>query len=59
VPAARLADFTRSMRTTLWWQVAVFALALLLSSRLPKARLDEAGPVGGARPASAPTTRSG
>jgi EmrB/QacA subfamily drug resistance transporter len=49
VPAARLADFTRSMRTTLWWQIAVFALALLLSSRLPKARLDEAGPmVGGA-----------
>jgi EmrB/QacA subfamily drug resistance transporter len=48
VPAARLADFTRSMRTTLWWQIAVFALALLLSSRLPKARLDEAGPMAGA-----------
>jgi hypothetical protein len=49
VPAAGLADFTRSMRTTLWWQIAVFAAALLLSGRLPKARLDEAGPmVGGA-----------
>jgi len=48
VPAARLADFTRSMRTTLWWQIAVFALALLLSSRLPKVRLDDAGPMVGA-----------
>ena len=48
VPAARRADFTRSMRTTLWWQVAVFALALLLSSRLPKVRLDDAGPMVGA-----------
>jgi EmrB/QacA subfamily drug resistance transporter len=48
VPAARLADFTRSMRTTLWWQIAVFAVALLLSSRLPKVRLDTEGPVVGA-----------
>jgi hypothetical protein len=40
VPAARLDDFTKSMRTTLWWQVGVFALALLLASRLPKVRLD-------------------
>ena len=48
VPAARLADFTRSMRTTLWWQIAVFALTLLLSSRLPKVRLDDAGPMVGA-----------
>jgi EmrB/QacA subfamily drug resistance transporter len=47
VAAARLADFTRSMRTTLWWQIAVFTLALLLSSRLPKARLDEGGPMVG------------
>jgi EmrB/QacA subfamily drug resistance transporter len=48
-PAARLADFTRSMRVTLWWQVAVFAIALALSSRLPKVRLDADAPmVGGA-----------
>jgi EmrB/QacA subfamily drug resistance transporter len=45
VPGARLTDFTRSMRTTLWWQIAVFALALLLSSRLPKVRLDDPGPM--------------
>ncbi len=45
VPEARLADFTRSMRTTLWWQVAVFALALVLSGLLPKVRLDDAGPM--------------
>jgi EmrB/QacA subfamily drug resistance transporter len=49
VPAARLDDFTRSMRTTLWWQVAVFALALVLARLLPKVRLDTSGPmVGGA-----------
>ena len=49
VPAARLDDFTRSMRTTLGWQVAVFTLALALSSRLPRVRLDADGPmVGGA-----------
>jgi len=48
VPAARLDDFTRSMRTTLWWQIAVFALALVLSSRLPKARFDTGGPMVGA-----------
>jgi hypothetical protein len=49
VPAARLDDFTRSMRTALDWQIAVFALALVLSARLPKVRLDTDGPmVGGA-----------
>jgi hypothetical protein len=49
VPAARLDDFTRSMRTTLWWHVAAFALALVLSARLPRVRLDADGPmVGGA-----------
>jgi len=48
-PAARLDDFTRSMRVTLWWQIAVFAIALVLSSRLPKVRLDADGPMlGGA-----------
>jgi EmrB/QacA subfamily drug resistance transporter len=47
VPAARLEDFTRSMRTTLGWQVAVFALALALSSRLPRVRLDADGPMAG------------
>ncbi|HEX6526848.1 MAG TPA: hypothetical protein VF070_43570 [Streptosporangiaceae bacterium] len=49
MPAARLDDFTRSMRTALWWQIAVFALALILSARLPRIRLDADGPmVGGA-----------
>jgi EmrB/QacA subfamily drug resistance transporter len=49
IPAARLDDFTQSMRVTLWWQVGVFALALILVSRLPKMRLDGDGPmVGGA-----------
>jgi len=49
VPAARLDDFTKSMRTTLWWQIGVFALALILSARLPKVHLDSDGPmVGGA-----------
>ena len=49
VPAARLDDFTQSMRGTLWWQVAVFALALVLAARLPKVRLESDGPmVGGA-----------
>ena len=49
VPAARLDDFTRSMRTALWWQLGVFALALTLSARLPRMRLDADGPmVGGA-----------
>jgi EmrB/QacA subfamily drug resistance transporter len=45
LPAARLNDFTRSMRTTLWWQVAAFAIALGLSSRLPRVRLDTDGPM--------------
>lgn len=44
-PAARLDDFTRSMRVTLWWQVAAFAIALVLSSRLPKVRLDADAPM--------------
>jgi EmrB/QacA subfamily drug resistance transporter len=49
VPAARLADFTQSMRTALWWQIGVFALALVLSAKLPRMRLDTDGPmVGGA-----------
>ncbi len=47
VPAARLYDFTQSMRTTLWWHVAVFALALILAGRLPKVRLDAAGTMAG------------
>jgi EmrB/QacA subfamily drug resistance transporter len=49
LPAARLDDLTRSMRTTLWWQVGVFAIALLLCGRLPRTRLDAEDPmVGGA-----------
>jgi len=47
VPAARLDDFTQSMRSTLWWQVAVFALALILASRLPRVRLDTADTMAG------------
>jgi MFS family permease len=30
--------------SALWWQVAVFALALFLCSRLPRLRVDEATP---------------
>jgi hypothetical protein len=48
VPAARLDDFTRSMRTALWWQIGVFALALILSARLPKVRLAASDPIAGA-----------
>jgi EmrB/QacA subfamily drug resistance transporter len=48
VPAARLDDFTRSMRTSLWWQVGVFTLALILAARLPKVRLDADAPMTGA-----------
>ena len=47
IPAARLDDFIRSMRTALCWQLAVFAIALLLSARLPRVRLDMDGPVAG------------
>ena len=49
VPLAKLDDFTSSMRIALWWQIAIFTLALILSARLPSARLDADGPmVGGA-----------
>jgi EmrB/QacA subfamily drug resistance transporter len=47
-PAARLDDFTRSMRVTLWWQIAVFTIAIVLSTRLPKVRLDADAPMVGA-----------
>ncbi len=51
MPAARLDDFTRSMRTALWWQLGVFALALVLCGQLPVIRLDAEGPMaGGASP---------
>ena len=46
-PAAKLDDFTRSMRTALWWQIAVFTLALILSARLPSVRPDADGPMTG------------
>jgi hypothetical protein len=32
------------MRIALIWQIAVFTLALLLCSRLPKPRVDDAAP---------------
>jgi EmrB/QacA subfamily drug resistance transporter len=48
IPAARLDDFTRSMRTALWWQIGVFALALILVAQLPKVRLDPSTPMAGA-----------
>jgi hypothetical protein len=44
-PAARLDDLTRSMRVTLWWQVAAFAIALGLSARLPRVRLEADAPL--------------
>ena len=48
-PAALRTDFDHTLRTVLWWQVAVFALALVLVSRLPKVRLGGEGPlIGGA-----------
>jgi hypothetical protein len=38
-----------SLPTALWWQLGVFALALLLVARLPKIRIDSDGPlIGGA-----------
>jgi EmrB/QacA subfamily drug resistance transporter len=40
VPGARRYDLEHSMRTTLNWQLGVFALALLLVARLPKVKLD-------------------
>jgi hypothetical protein len=46
-PAARLGDLTRSMRVTLWWQIAAFAIALALSARLPKVRLTADAPMAG------------
>jgi EmrB/QacA subfamily drug resistance transporter len=45
LPAARLDDFTRSMRVTLCWQVGVFALALLLCGRLPRVGVNSEGPL--------------
>jgi EmrB/QacA subfamily drug resistance transporter len=46
-PAARLDDFILSMRTSLWWHVGAFALALVLCARLPRMRLDASGPMAG------------
>jgi hypothetical protein len=42
---ARLDDFTRSMRSALFWHLAVFTIALLLSARLPRVQLDADAPV--------------
>jgi hypothetical protein len=47
IPAARLDDFIRSMRTALCWHLAALAIALLLSARLPRVRLDVDAPVAG------------
>ncbi len=47
VPAAKLDDYTTSMRTALWWHIGVFTLALILSARLPEVRLDADGPMAG------------
>ncbi|GAA3212754.1 DHA2 family efflux MFS transporter permease subunit [Actinocorallia longicatena] len=48
VPHARLDDFNRSMRGSLWWHLAVFATALALVSRLPKVELAEGHGAGAA-----------
>jgi EmrB/QacA subfamily drug resistance transporter len=45
VPSALRTDFDHTLRTVLWWQVGVFALTLLLVSRLPRVRLDGEGPL--------------
>lgn len=41
LPTARKADFSATLRDTLWWHVGAFALTLLLVARLPRVKLPE------------------
>jgi len=40
---ARKADFSATLRDTLWWHVGAFLLTLLLVTRLPRVRLPQDG----------------
>jgi hypothetical protein len=41
LPAARKADFSATLRDTLWWHVGAFLLTLLLVLRLPRVKLPQ------------------
>lgn len=43
LPAARKADFSATLRDTLWWHVGAFFLTLLLVLRLPRIKLPKDG----------------
>jgi energy-converting hydrogenase Eha subunit E len=43
LPAARKADFSATLRDTLWWHVGAFLLTLLLVLRLPRVKLPQDG----------------
>lgn len=45
LPAARRADFSATLRDTLWWHVGAFLLTLLLVVRLPRVKLPQDGPM--------------
>ncbi|MDQ2838425.1 MAG: MFS transporter [Actinomycetota bacterium] len=45
LPAARKADFSATLRDTLWWHVGAFFLTLLLVVRLPRVKLPQDGPM--------------
>lgn len=43
LPAARKADFSDTLRDTLWWHVGAFLFTLLLVLRLPRVKLPQDG----------------
>jgi len=43
IPDARKADFSATLRDTLWWHVGAFLLTLLLVTRLPRVKLPQDG----------------
>jgi len=45
LPQARKADFSSTLRDTLWWHVGAFLLTLLLVVRLPRVKLPQDGPM--------------
>lgn len=45
LPEARKADFSSTLRDTLWWHVGAFLLTLLLVVRLPRVKLPQDGPM--------------